>query len=119
MVVEEIDTAQPSPAVDRGMLRGSVEPMDVPDGTVVSVGAPHAAIMEHGTRPFWPPAEPLIEWAIRKGLADDRDEAEEIVFGIQRAIATSGIEPRNYFSKAFERVLPVIMQEVEHELEGL
>jgi hypothetical protein len=28
--------------------------------------APHAGIIERGARPFWPPEQPLIDWAERK-----------------------------------------------------
>ena len=69
IVVEEIDTAMPHPAVDTGGLRNSVERRDFADGAEVYMGSPHAAIIEEGTRPFTPPLAPLIAWVIRKKLA--------------------------------------------------
>ena len=68
-VVVEIDTAKPYPAVDRGTLRRSVGVDNHPDGALLSVDAPYAAAMEYGTRPFFPPLAPLVEWVKRKGLA--------------------------------------------------
>lgn len=118
-VVEEIDSAEPYPAVDRGPLRGSVEYSRESDGAMVYVDAPHAAVIEEGARPFWPPVAPLAAWALRKGFADDEDEAEQIGRAIQLKIATFGIEPRHYMAKAFQRVLPVVIQEVEKELADL
>lgn len=67
--VEEIDTAKPYPAVDTGELRSSVDATFVDDGAIVTVDAPHAGIIEYGTRPFTPPLAPLVEWVKRKGFA--------------------------------------------------
>lgn len=67
--VEEIDTAQPYPAVDTGELRSSVDTTFVDDGAIVTVDAPHAGILEYGTRPFTPPLAPLVEWVKRKGFS--------------------------------------------------
>lgn len=119
MVVEEIDAASPYPAVDRGELRGSVEYATESDGAVVYVDAPHAAHLEYGTRPFWPPLAPIKRWVLRKGFAEDEEEAEGIARAVQRKIAEEGIEPRGYMAKAFQRVVPVVIQEVEKQLDGI
>lgn len=111
MVVEEIDRAQPYAAVDTGELRRSVDTTFVPDGAVVSVNAPHAAMIEHGTRPFVPPIEPLAEWALRKGLAQDPAGARRVAWAVRRAIASRGIAPRRYFAKAWARLPPVLRAE--------
>lgn len=119
MVVEEIDAAQPYPAVDRGELRGSVEYSREADGALVYVDAPHAPHLEYGTRPFWPPQEPLMRWVLRKGFAEDETEAAGIAYAIRKKISEEGIAPRGYMAKAFQRVLPVVIQEVEKELGGI
>lgn len=115
-VVEEIDAAE---KVDRGELRGSVSYTREADGAMVSVDAPHASIVDLGTRPFRPPIEPLAAWALRKGLADDEDEAERIAWGIANMIEKFGIRPSNYMAKAWQRVIPVVISEVERELDAL
>lgn len=69
VVVEEIDTAQPYPAVDRGEMRNSVNAENVSDGAIVTINAPHAPFLEYGTRPHRPPVAPILEWVKRKGLA--------------------------------------------------
>ncbi len=115
-VVEAINTAKPYPVVDRGELAGSVEATSLPKGGRISVDAPHAAVMETGSRPFWPPLQPLIDWVLRKGLAEDEDEAEEMALGIQKKFAFVGIEPRHYFRRAMVRVRKHIPIEVESEL---
>ena len=119
LTMAEISGSDPHPAVDRGELRNSVEYTREDDGGSVEVTAPHAAIIEEGTRPFWPPAEPLIRWMVRKGLAENEDEAEEEVWAIQAAIAQRGIEPRRYFATAFDRVQPIIAGEISRELGGV
>lgn len=68
-VVIQIDTAKPYPAVDRGTMRRSVGVDNHPDGALLSVDAPYASSIEHGTRPFFPPLQPIEDWVIRKGLA--------------------------------------------------
>ncbi len=64
----EIQQTQPYAPIDRGELINSVDTTFVPDGAIVSVDAPHAAIMEYGARPFRPPLAPILEWVKRKGL---------------------------------------------------
>lgn len=102
--VEEIDSAEPYPAVDTRELRGSVSTQFVDDGAIVTVDAPHAPMMEWGTRPFRPPTAPLVEWALRKGFASTEAEARGIAFKVADKIARDGIAPRHYFTKAWARM---------------
>lgn len=78
IVVKEIDNAEPFPAVDRGELRNSVRYEPTERGCIVTVTAPHAAIIEYGTRPFRPPLEPLVRWVLRKGLANPKKRARKM-----------------------------------------
>jgi hypothetical protein len=114
-VVESIQTTSPHAAVDTGALARSVEHSSLPRGGRINVDAPHAAPIENGTRPFWPPLQPLIDWAGRK-FGVDEDEAEGIARAVQRKIAMFGIEPRHYFRRAMVRVRKRIPIEVESEL---
>lgn len=54
--------------VDRGEMAAAwaVKPYTSSSPTELRNDAPHAGIIERGTRPFWPPFEPLYEWAKRK-----------------------------------------------------
>lgn len=117
-VLQEIDRAQPYPAVDRGELRNSRTITETARGAIVSVDAPHAGIIENGTRPFFPPLEPLKRWVLRKGITDDEAEAKEIALSIARKFASKGIAPRHYFKKAWERFVRygVVTREVKREL---
>lgn len=38
------------------------------DGSKIIVDAPHAAAVEDGSRPHWPPLEPLIRWVKLRGM---------------------------------------------------
>lgn len=117
-VLQEIDNADPFPAVDRGELRNSRDVDNTARGAVVAVKAPHAAIIEDGTRPFFPPIAPLAAWAKRKGLATSDEEARSIGFLIARKISKDGIAPRHYFAKAFRRFVQsgVVIQHLRREL---
>lgn len=98
-VVEEIDTNKPFPVADRGMLRQSVQMEPMQDGARVYVAAPYAQIQERGTRPFWAPLAPLVEWAERKGHEDPQGFAR----AVQASIAERGIRPKRYFRRAVTR----------------
>jgi hypothetical protein len=102
LIVDEIDHASPHPAVDRSELRNSVEVVMTAAGCRVVVKAPHAAIMEDGTRPFRPPYQPILEWLLRKQLVPE-EEAPTRAWMIVQAIAKRGIAPRHYMAKAFAR----------------
>jgi hypothetical protein len=117
-VVGAINAAKPFPAVFSGQLARSVEHSDLPRGGRISVDAPHAAIMETGTRPFWPPLQPLIDWATYK-FGVDEDEAEEIAEAVRFKIAWFGIEPRHYFQTAMRTINQLVPIEVEAELDKL
>lgn len=116
LIVEEIDHAEPHPAVDTNALRNSVFVRNVRDGAVVEVQAPHAGPIDRGTRPFFPPIQPLAEWAARKGLAASDAEARSIAFAIARVFAVRGIAPRHFMAKAWARLPPFIEREVSREL---
>lgn len=47
-----------------GDLRDSIHAV----GTKVIIDAPHAAAVENGSRPHWPPLEPLIKWVKLRGF---------------------------------------------------
>lgn len=130
-VVEEIRSARPYPAVDTGVLRNSVTYRPEPKGASVSVDAPYAPMIEHGTRPFYPPLEPLVRWVQRKGFVPRTmgrgpgkylravNAAIRIARAVQRKIAREGIAPRHFFSKAYVRAVPMIEAEVAWELSRL
>ncbi len=119
VVVQEIDTAKPHPAVNTGGMRQSARAEVTSDGAAVVVDAPHAAVMNDGARPFRPPLGPLIIWAKRKFGVDER-EARRIARNVQRKIEAMGIEPRFFFDKAMKRINDVVVpEEIDRALQEL
>lgn len=117
-VVEEIDRAEPYPAVNFGVLRQSTKRALLPKGAQVYNDAPHFPFMEYGTRPHFPPIAPLVVWATRK-FGVDEAEAEAIAWAVAKKIAREGIAPRGFFAKAMVRMQAVVQAEIGHELELL
>lgn len=115
VVSEEIATASPHPAVDTGDLLRSVDYSPMRTGGRVMVDAPHAAIVEHGSRPHRPPLLPLERWAKRKFNVSD-DEARGIAFRVASKIAARGTEPRFYMKRSMGKLEKRLADEVESEL---
>jgi HK97 gp10 family phage protein len=90
--------------VDRGQLRASItSTVGTTSNSLVGVvgsNVRHAPYQETGTRPFWPPLAPLIEWVHRKFHLSGSD-AFGAARGIQRKIARTGIKGKQYLQKAF------------------
>ena len=57
---------RPRPVYDQGGLGAGYRVTPIHDGARLENVAPHAAAQEYGTRPFWAPIQPLIDWARRK-----------------------------------------------------
>ena len=119
IVVQEIDNAEPYPAVDTGGMRQSVHVQNHPDGAEIYVDAPHAGPINNGTRPFRPPVSALVTWAVRKGLAANEQEAWPIAKAVCDKIEAEGIEPRHFWEKAMARMEEVIRGEVQYELDKI
>lgn len=98
--------------VDLGSLKTSVHVVETSKGALIVIDAPHAGIVEMGSRPHTPPLGPLIAWVKRhraafgiEGRGTQRDgrgrfTASPAVIAaaraIQRKIALYGTRPR-YF----------------------
>jgi len=98
--VGQLMETKPYATDDTGELARSAKTTKLRKGAVVSFDAPHAPFMEYGTRPHFPPIAPLADWAIRKGMADTQEEADEVALAVARKIAKHGIEPRHFLAKA-------------------
>jgi len=119
--------------VDRGSLKSSVHVEKSAVGGAgtdvrIRIDAPHAAVMEMGSRPHTPPLGPLVEWVKRyrasfdiegRGVVRDasgRFQASPAVVAvaraIQRKIARDGTKP-TYF---VQRQLPAIREHLHAAL---
>lgn len=69
----------------------AVHPQEAGDGSIVwGYNAPYARYVEQGTRPHWPPIEPLKKWA-RRVLGD-----ESAAWAVQHHIAQHGTPAQPY-----------------------
>jgi len=93
--------------------------------------APHAEYLEYGTRPHWPPIQPIVDWCHRvlnlpyatkkadrtrgfragkrlvfsEASGAKEGTAEQVGFLIARKIAEKGTEPQSYLRKSLEEVI--------------
>lgn len=108
---------------DRGLLQNSIYSLveDQWPRTVGVLGSPleHAAPMEYGTTPFWPPSAPIEAWVGRKfGLQGI--ERRSVAFLIRRTIAglspkgkPGGLRARRFFAaglKQMQAVAPALFE---------
>lgn len=98
-----------------GWLEGSTYVKPILGGAEVGVSAPHAKWVEHGTRPFSPPLQPLAIWAMMK-LGLDADAAYGVAVGIRTKFAREGIKPRHFFRRAIINSMPDVKRKVERRV---
>lgn len=97
-----------TPVGATGLLRQSIsarEPQRLGNQVIGEVGTSiaHAAPVEIGTRPHFPPIAPLQDWVERKLGVTDEHEARGVAFAIARRIATRGTKGAAMFSTVFTR----------------
>ncbi len=66
--------------------------------------APHAEPIEFGTRPHFPPLQPLVEWAHIKLKLPYNGEAERAGYLIQQHIGKFGTLPRPFFRRSVAKI---------------
>jgi len=98
-----------------GTLRASIaarEPQVLADQVLGVVGTPlaYAEAVELGTRPHFPPIQPLQDWVQAKlGIADE-DESRQVAFAVARKIARSGTKGAFMFTEAFKAGEPQVQR---------
>ncbi|SMB97951.1 phage protein, HK97 gp10 family [Thermanaeromonas toyohensis ToBE] len=101
---------------DTGALRRSITAQR--EGLTEKVGSNlhYAPYVEFGTRPHWPPVEPIREWVWRnrgkfgitgRGKKANK-EVDRVTFLVRAKIAKRGTAPRRYLRDALEEVKPRI-----------
>lgn len=102
--------------VDTGLYASSWDFTETEFGMILGNYAPHAAIIEHGARPFTPPLDPLIAWAARVlQVPADSADARRLAYLTQQKIKREGMAPRNILANA----MPGIMEEIRKEYEAM
>jgi len=83
--------SQQEAPVDRGtLLQSGFQPYWIDGRLIWGYRANHAEPIEFGTDPFWPPIDPLLEWAER--VSGDRG----LGYYVQWKIAQEGVDPQPY-----------------------
>ena len=72
----------------------------------------YARFVELGTRPHWPPRQPILGWVMRKFRVTGR-EANRIAFLVSRKIARVGTKGQFFFTRGEEYIKNNIPRELE------
>lgn len=103
--------------VDQGQLKASVHATPSPPEIIAN--APHAAIIENGARPHWPPIAPLVEWIERHridlGIEDDSDVVG-LAHAIAAKIAEEGAEPHWFMRGSLDDLRKILKEIVERRI---
>ncbi len=100
--------AKANAPVNTGRLRASITPEVRAEGEtilgVVGSNVEYAPYMELGTRPHFPPIEPLARWVHLHHMGDGTPESEwRIAFNIARNISRYGLAPREFLKRAVDK----------------
>lgn len=115
--------------VDEGLMKASWAVIMQPWGAQLVSNAPHAGIVEGGSRPHWPNQAAIREWVVRhrkgfgikKGRGKKAKEAAEaeidqITFLICRKIARFGTRPRWVVRGALPKLSRLAKRAVDLEI---
>lgn len=103
-----------------GLLRESIaqERADTPEEVQVRVFSPlnYAAPVELGTKPHYPPLEPLQDW-VRAKLDVQEDQVEDVARKIRWKIGKTGTKPKAMFARSFEEIRVQMRDEMRRAVE--
>lgn len=74
---------------------------------------PYAAPQEYGTKPFWPPSQPLVEWAMRKGMTAG------VGYAVQQSIAKHGIKEKRFLRDGLDEGMKQAKNIMEKSAENI
>jgi len=117
LLEREVKERTPVGVGGAGGLRGSVtHAMSgiAASGIAGKVYSPlsYAIPVELGTKPHFPPVEPLVDWVQAK-LGVPPNEARAVAFLVARKIATKGTEGRHMFEDAFRENTQQILRRLD------
>lgn len=95
-------------AVDTGALLNSIHVEMEGDAVIVGSNLEYAPHVEFGTRPHFPPLEPIEEWARRK-LKGDKATARKIAWKIYHY----GTPPQPFLRPAIDKLPEIIKRIME------
>jgi len=83
-----------------GDLKRSIGAEPTADGAKITIDAPHAAHVEYGTLPHFPPLGPLIRWCQLKGAENPFAMAR----AVQRKIGEQGTPPTWFVRRSIPKI---------------
>lgn len=106
--------------VDTGQYANSWDFQETEVSMILGNFAPHAAIIEFGSRPFSPPIKPLLAWAKRvlKDPSQPPDYSPEVrglAYAVRAKIQKEGMKPRSILRKE----LPNIAERIKREFKRI
>lgn len=118
LYVREVKEATPLGVT--GLLRQSVIWERADDGADIAAKAfsplQYAAAVELGTKPHYPPIEPLQDW-VRKKLDVREEDVERVARLIQFKIGKKGTKAQSMFGSTLGRLTPQIAEIVRRSFE--
>lgn len=103
-----------------GFLASSIHAV----GYRIVCDAPYALAVERGSRPHWPPIEPIIAWVTLKGFtgisaAGKPETAESIAWAIAHKISVEGTEPTWFMKSSIPLTMSFLGGEIRAALRGV
>jgi len=100
------------PGIDTGALVQSLQVRHEQLSATVFSDLKYAPFIEFGTRPHFPPLQPILEWVKRK-LHVPEKRAKGVAFMVVRKIGRRGTPPRPFLSNAFMVVRKRILSQMK------
>ena len=114
---EGIDLAIAKAAHDTGYTKGHIH-LDIPataESLIAEIKADtgYAEALEEGSKPHWPPVDPLIGWASRHATTGTYQGDRSAGFLIARAISKRGTRAQPFMTPRAEALPALILAQVE------
>lgn len=110
---------------DTGEARRGWRVVLTPDGALLTNDAPHALVLEFGSRPHRPPLMPILRWVMRVAfdgqaiddLSDAPDGAVAMARAVVETIAKEGTEPHRMVRGNAGRLAKILVTTTRRALE--
>lgn len=103
------------PGIDTGALVQSIKNQKSKLTSIVYSDVKHSVFVEYGTRPHFPPIEPILAWVKRK-LHVPEKRAKGVAYLVARKIAKQGTRARPFFGNAFAVIRKRLMVSMKQAL---
>lgn len=106
--------------VDTGLLAASWKIEVTEKEAIIGNFAPHAPMIEFGTRPFTPPLGPLLEWAKRVLKQPEvNDACYALARAVQMKIQAHGMKPKHVLTNMLDKIVNDIRLNLKKEFKNI